>query len=232
VARRIGSINSHTGQHDDARHWQLEAMHWARLADADWITVGTLADMARLASEQRRPREVIDLATTAQRTAAPTATPRLKSMLLVREALGHAGAGDATSARATLRHARGLADQPRHDDDPRWLNYYGLADYACFEHRVALMLGDDAAAEDGARTALAMSDPVAYPRDNALDLVNLAAILAQRHKIDESAAVALQATTAAASVDSGRVKRDLHAVAQRLTPYRDEPAVAEFLAAV
>jgi hypothetical protein len=232
VARRIGSINSHAGQHDDARHWQLEAMHWARLADAEWITVGTLADMARLASEQRRPREVIDLATAAQRTAGPAATPRLRSMLLVREALGRAGVGDAPSARASLRRARGLAEQPRHDDDPRWMNYYGPADFACFEHRVALMLGDDAAAEDGARTALAMSDPVAYPRDHALDLVNLADVLAQRRKVDESAAVASQAATAAANVDSSRVKRDLHGVARRLAPFKGEPGVGQFLAQV
>jgi hypothetical protein len=99
VARRIGSINSHVGRYEDARHWQLEAMHWARLADADWITVGAMASMTRQASEQRRPREAIDLATTAQRTAGPAATPRLRSMLLVREALGHAGARDAKSAR-------------------------------------------------------------------------------------------------------------------------------------
>jgi hypothetical protein len=175
---------------------------------------------------------VIDLATAAQRAAGPAATPRLKSMLLVREALGHGGVGDAPSARATLRHALRLADQPRHDDDPRWMNYYGLADFACFEHRVALMLGDDAAAEDGARAAFAMSDPVAYPRDHALDLVNLAAVLAQRRKIDESAAVASQAATAAASVDSGRVKRDLRRVARRLAPFKDEPGVGQFLAQV
>ena len=229
LARRIGSINSHVGRYEDARHWQLEAMHWARLADAEWITVGAMASMARQASEQRRPREAIDLATTAQRTAGPAATPRLRSMLLVREALGHAGARDAKSARATLRHAGGLADQPRHDHDPRWMDYYGPADFACFEHRVALMLGDDAAAEGGARTALAMSDPVAYPRDHAIDLVNLAAVLAHRRKIDESTAVGSQAATAAANLDSGRVKRELRGVARRLTPYRDEPAVGEFL---
>jgi transcriptional regulator with XRE-family HTH domain len=232
MARRIGSINSHVGRYEDARNWQLEAMHWARRADAEWITVGAMASMARQASEQHHPREAIDLATTAQRTAGPAATPRLRSMLLVREALGHAGARDAKSARATLGRAGRLADQPRHDDDPRWMDYYGVADFACFEHRVALMLGDDAAAEDGARTALAMSDPVAYPRDNVLDLVNLAAVLAHRRKVDESAAVASQAATAAANLDSGRVKRELRGVAQRLGPYRGDAEVDKFLALV
>ena len=232
TARRMGSINSHAGRYEDARRWQLEAMHWARLADADWITVGTLADMSRQASEQRRPHEAVNLVTTAQRTAGPAATPRLKSMLLVREALGHAGARDATSARARLRRARGLADHPRHDADPRWLDYYGMADFTCFEHRIALMLGDHTAAEDGARTALALSDPVAYPRDYTLDLVNLADVLAQRRKLDESAATASQAAAAATGLDSGRITRGLHAVARRLDPFKDDPGVGPHLDAV
>jgi hypothetical protein len=112
------------------------------------------------------------------------------------------------------------------------MDYYGVADFACFEHRVAIMLGDNAAAEDGARTALAMSDPVAYPRDYVLDLVNLAAVLAHRRKIDESAAVASQAATAAANLDSGRIKRELRGVAQRLAPYRGDADVDKFLALV
>jgi tetratricopeptide (TPR) repeat protein len=232
TARRMGSLEFHAGRHDDARRWWLEALHWARLAESDLVSAGTMASMARQASDQHRPREAIDLATTAQRTAGRAATPRLTSMLLARKALGHAGAGDATSARAALRRARGLADKTRHADDPRWLDYYGMADFTSYEYRVALTLGDYAAAEDGARTTLSLSDPVAYPRDYALDLVSLADVLAQRRKVDESASVATQATVAAADIDSGRVKRGLRAVAQRLGPYRGDAGVDRFLALV
>jgi hypothetical protein len=232
AARRMGTLEFQAGRYEDARHWWLEALHWARLAESDLISAGTMASMARQASDQRRPREVIDLATTAQRTLGRAATPRLKSMLLAREALGHACAGDAASARVALRRARGPAEDARHADDPRWLDYYGMAEFACHEHRVAMILGDFTAAEDGARTAVALSDPVAYPRDYALDLVNLADVLAQRRKIDECAAVATQATVAAADLDSGRVKRGLRAVAQRLGPYRGDAGVDRFLALV
>lgn len=62
--------------------------------------------------------------------------------------------------------------------------------------------------------------------------MGLADVLAQQRKIDESAAVASQAAAAAADLDSRRVTRGLHAVARRLAPYRNEPAVGEFLAAV
>jgi transcriptional regulator with XRE-family HTH domain len=230
TARRMGSLEFHAGRHDDARRWWLEALHWARLAESDLVTAGTMASMAVQAADRHRPHEAIDLATTAQRTAG-RASPRLKSMLLTREALGHAGAGDATSARAALCRARGLADRPC-DDDPRWLNYYGLAEFTCYEYRVALILGDRAAAEDAARATVALSDPVAYPRDYALDLIHLADVLAQRRKIDESAAVATRAADAAAHVDSGRVTRGLRGVARQLSPYRGAAGVDTFLAHV
>jgi transcriptional regulator with XRE-family HTH domain len=232
TARRMGSLEFHAGRQEDARRWWLEALHWARLAESDFVSAGTMASMARQASDQHRPREAIDLATTAQRTAGRAATPRLKSTLLAREAMGHAGAGDATSARAALRRARGLADQAQHDDDPRWLDYYGMADFTSYEYRVALALGDHAAAEDAARTTLALSDPVAYPRDYALDLVTLADQLVRRRKIDESAAVATQAAVAAADLDSGRVTRGLRNVAKRLEPHRGNADVGAFLALV
>jgi transcriptional regulator with XRE-family HTH domain len=231
AAGRIGWLEFDAGRQDDARSWGLEALHWARLADADSVSVGAMAAMARQAADQGRPREAIDLATAAQRTA-KRATPRLTSVLLAREALGHAGAGDARSARAALCRARGFADRTRREDDPRWLDFYGMADFACYEYRVALMLGDSSAAEDAARTSLALGDPVGYPRNHALDLVNLANVLAQRRKIDESVAVVCQAATAAADVDSGRVVRGLRGVAQRLAPFKDDPSVAPRLDAV
>jgi transcriptional regulator with XRE-family HTH domain len=232
AARRMGTLEFQAGRHEAARRWWLEALHWARLAESDLISAGTMASMARQASDQHRPREVIDLTTTAQRTLGRAATPRLKSMLLAREALGHAGVGDAASARDALRRARGPADDGRHADDPRWLDYYGMAEFASHEHRVALMLGDFPAAEDGARTAVTLSDPVAYPRDHALDLVNLADVLAQRRKIDESASVGAQAGELSRDLDSCRVKRGLRAVAQRLDPYRGDAGVDRFLALV
>jgi hypothetical protein len=232
TAGHAGSMAFDTGQHDDARRWWVEATHWARLAEADAFGALAMASLARQASDQRRPREVINLAKAAQRTARHAATPRLTSLLLAREALGHAGAGDATSAQAALRHARGRADIPRSDDDPIWLDFYGKADFASHEYRIALMLGDIAAAERAARDGLALSDPFAYPRNYALDLIQLADVLAQRRNIDESAAVATQAAAAAADLGSGRVTRGLHAVARRLAPYGEEPAVGEFLAQV
>jgi hypothetical protein len=161
TARHAGSMAFDAGQHADARRWWLEAMHWARLTEADSVGIGAMAAMAHQAADQRRPREAIDLAAVARRTAR-AATPRLTSLLLAREALGHAGAGDATAASACLRRARGLVET-RHDDDPYWLGHYDEADFTCQEHRVALMLGERAEAEHVARTALRSAIPSPTP---------------------------------------------------------------------
>jgi hypothetical protein len=121
---KAGWLSFDDGRHDDARRWWLEATHWSKLTDADAVSPLALASMSRQATEQRRSREAIDLAQAAQRTAGRAATPRLRSMLHAREALGHAGAGDGASAHAALRRAREHAET-RHDADPRWLAFYG-----------------------------------------------------------------------------------------------------------
>jgi hypothetical protein len=152
-------------------------------------------------------------------------------MLAAREALGHAGAGDGASARTALRRARAHVET-RHDADPRWLDFYGREDFAAHERGCALALGDTAAAEDAARTSHALCDPIAYPRNATIAMIALADVLAQRHEIDESAAVATRAAIATADLDSGRVTRGLRDVAGRLAPHRDNADVGAFLALV
>jgi hypothetical protein len=69
TASRIGWLDFDAGRHEDARRWQLEALSWAQLADADSVRIGAMAAMARLTADDCRPRQAIDLATAAQRTA-------------------------------------------------------------------------------------------------------------------------------------------------------------------
>jgi len=228
TAAKAGWLSFDAGRHGDARRWWLEATHWSRLADVDSVTILATASMAFEASDQRRPREAIDLATAAQRIAGRAATPRLASLLLAREALGHAGARDAGSAHAALRRARDLAET-RRDDDPGWLAFYGPANFSLHEYDAAMMLGDSAAAEGAARAALALGDPVAYPRNQALYTIRLAAALVARREIDEGVAVASQAAAAAGALESARVTRGIVAISESLTPFTDDPGVRQFL---
>jgi transcriptional regulator with XRE-family HTH domain len=232
VAAKAGWLSFDADRHDDARRWWLEATHWAKLTDTTH-SLGTcaLASMGRQASDRRRPREALDLTIAAQRSAGHAATPRLTSMLNAHEAMGHAGIGDATRAHAALRRARQHVET-RHDDDPPWLNFYGPAEFAAQECLIALTLGDSAAAEEAARTVHALGDLVTYPRNYTLGLIELADVLAQRHKIDESAAIATQAAIAAVDLDSGRITRRIRDLAKRFEPLHGNPDVDAFLALV
>jgi hypothetical protein len=155
-------------------------------------------------------------------------TPRLRSVLLAREARGHAGWDDAASARDALRRAREHTET-RHDDDPAWLDFYGPADFANHERDAAQMLGDSAAAEGSAREALKLNDPVAYPRNHAFYLVRLSQVLVKRRQIDESVAIATEAADAASHLDSARVTRGIADTARELAPFRSNPNVSDFL---
>lgn len=216
TAEHAGWLAFDADQDDDAERWWTQAMKWSRLADTESVSIVAMSSMAVQASDQRRPRDVLDLMTTAQRTAGRSATPRLRSALVSRAAVGHAVQGDTRSALAALRRAREDIET-RRDDDPIWLDFYGPALFASHEHRVALTLNDFAAAEDAARTALALNDPVVFPRNHTLYLVRLAEVLVQRREIDEATAVAQQAATAAVGLNSPRVMRELRGVTQSLT---------------
>lgn len=213
----------------DASRWWGEALRWARLAESDSIGILVVTSMAGRTFDGGHEREAVDLSQPAMRMARKTATPRLTSLLLVREAVGHAKAGDRTNAQVMMSRASRLADHARHDDDPAWLDFYGPSDFAHHEHRAALMLGDHTTGETIARTALPLGDPVAYPRSHAIDLVTLADVLAQRGEIDESAALGTQAAKVASNIDSHRMTVALRELAGRLAPYQDEPNVHEFL---
>lgn len=227
AAEHAGWLAFDADQHNDARGWWLEAMHWARLAQADAVGVSTMASMALQASVQQRPRETVDLSQTAQRTA-KAMTPRLESVLLAREAWGHAASGDAPGAHDALRRACAHTEK-RRDDDPPWLDFYGPADFAWHEHHIALALNDLAAAESAAREALELNDPVAYPRNHALYLVRLSDVLVQRGEVDEGVATVAEAVDVASHLDSARVRRGITDTARGLAAYDSKPNVREFL---
>ncbi|MGH3900281.1 MAG: hypothetical protein ACRDTA_18960 [Pseudonocardiaceae bacterium] len=79
--------------------------------------------MSRQACELGRAREAIELAQAGQLAAKTWATPRLQSLLLVREALGHAQTRDGRATWHAFHRAGMLLSAGRHDEDPRWLAF-------------------------------------------------------------------------------------------------------------
>ncbi len=228
LTRRVGWLAFDAGQPAEARYWWLEAAHTARLTDDNRLFVATLHLMSRQAGELGLGREAIELAQAAQLAAKPWGTPRLQSLLLVREALGQAHTGDGRATWQAFHHAHTLLGSGRHDEDPYWLAFWDEADLAACETRAALHLGEFATAERSSRTALATVQPE-YARNRASYLASRTLVLVGQRSIEVAVATATQAVVATSEISSSRVTARIGQVRAALTRYSDQPTVAEFL---
>src|SRR5690348_942391 len=103
-------------------------------------------------TDPARARSTLYLANAARAAAGSAATPTLLSVLAAREAVAHAQSGDKEAARASISAARNWLDKGRSYHEPVVLDFWGAADLACHETRVALAAGDGRSAERAART--------------------------------------------------------------------------------
>ncbi len=228
LTRFIGWLAFEAGRQAEFRYWSLEAAHTARLIDDDRLFVATLRSMSRQACELGRAREAIELAQAAQLAAKPWGTPRLQSLLLAREALGHARVGDGRATWQAFHQAGNLLGSGQRDEDPRWLAFWDEADLAACEMRAALHLGELAVAERSSRTALVKVRPE-YSRNRASYLASRTEVLVGQRDIEEAIRTAEQAVVAASEISSGRIDARIDRVRVKLARYSDQPAVAEFL---
>lgn len=228
LSKYAGWLAFDAGRQAEARYWWLEASHTARFADDDRLLVGALRLMSQQAVDLDRVREATDLAQAAQQAAKPWGTPRLRSNLLVREAVGHARAGDKQATQQLFHQAEALLGAGPRDDDPPWLHFWDEADFACCEMRVALALGELPLAERCSRTALAAVRPE-YSRNRVSYLVYRAEVLVKQKTIEEAVSTAAQAVEGASDVSSARIDALIRRVRAELARYSDQPKVAEFL---
>lgn len=173
-----------------ARQWWLETCHLADLSGVPDSRVTALASMSLQAGgDPRRGSETVGLAQAARAAAGEQTSPTLLSVLAAREAVGHARTGDRAAATGSIAQARHWLDQGRRGDEPFWLDFWGPADLAWHETRVALALGQGTLAVGAARAALAANDAVAYPRNQVLYTVGLGSVLTRVGQFDEAIAV-------------------------------------------
>ncbi|MGH3905472.1 MAG: helix-turn-helix domain-containing protein [Pseudonocardiaceae bacterium] len=228
LTRHTGWLAFDTGRQAEARYWWLEASHTARFVDDDRLFVAVLRLMSRQAYELGQPREAIEVAQAAQQAAKPWGTPRLHSLLLAREALGHARDGDKRATWHVFHQAGTLLGAGRHNDDPSWLDFWNEADIASCETLAAQSLGELPLAERCTNKALAAVG-LAYPRNRASYLAKRAEVLIELRRIDEAVSTAAQAVEAGTEVSSARVDAGIDRVRAELARYSANPEVAEFL---
>ncbi|MGR8010395.1 hypothetical protein [Streptomyces hypolithicus] len=228
LALSVGWLAHDSGRFDDARSHYAEALATARASDDPALEAHAFSNSAFLARDTGRPREAVRAAQAGQRAARDLGSPRLLSLLTLREGGGWAGLGDRTGCEQALIRAKSLFARGAADADPEWMSFFGEAELAGLEAQCWSALGDWARAARHARRAAALQDPH-FTRNLALYSAELADDLARAGAPDEAAAAGQQVLDLLEQVQSSRIQTMLTATARVMTPHSRSPSVAPFL---
>jgi tetratricopeptide (TPR) repeat protein len=228
LALSVGWLAHDSGRFDDARSHYAEALATARVHGDPALEAHAFCNTSFLARDAGRPREALHAAQAAQRAAERLASPRLRSLLALREAGGRAGLADRTGCERALAAARRLFAAGACEDDPEWMTFYGEAELAGLEAQCWSALGDRARAACHARQAVALQDPH-FVRNIALFTAELADDLAHSGAPEEAAVTGSRVLTLLTRVRSARIRAILDGTARALRPHRSSAVVAGFL---
>ncbi|WP_214409506.1 helix-turn-helix domain-containing protein [Sphaerisporangium fuscum] len=136
-----------------ARHLYGEARDYADQAGAHelQVQVGSLLAMqaARLGRHQQgRAREALRFVAVAKEAARHWATPRVYTLLALRETSAHASLGDESASRSSMAAAWRAFERGPREDDPPWVDFVSEAELLSFEGRTAMAVGRPTAAVD------------------------------------------------------------------------------------
>ncbi|MGV2914875.1 tetratricopeptide repeat protein [Streptomyces alfalfae] len=231
LAISVGWLAHDSGRFDDARSHYSEALATARVADDAALEAHAFCNTAFLARDTGRPREAVRAAQAATRAARRLGSPRLLSLLALREAGGWAGLGDRAGCEHSLTRAHALFDRGASPEDPEWMSFYGEAELNGLEAQCWSALGDWSRAATHARRAAvtAASETPQFTRNIALYTAELADDLARAGRPDEAATAGLRALSFLDEVQSSRVQSMLATTARVLLPHRRASGVGGFL---
>ncbi|WP_406126521.1 tetratricopeptide repeat protein [Streptomyces canus] len=228
LAISVGWLAHDSGRFDDARSHYAEALATARVTGDDALEAHAFCNTAFLARDAGRPREAVRAAQAAQRVARPLGSPRLMSLLALREAGGWAGLADRTGCEQALARAQAFFERGLSDADPEWMSFYGEAELEGLEAQCWSTLGDWRRAARHAGRAADLQDPH-FTRNIALYTAELADDLARGGHPDESAAAGLRVLELLGEVQSSRIQTMLAGTARVLLPHRRAAGVSAFL---
>ncbi|GAA0901362.1 tetratricopeptide repeat protein [Streptomyces asiaticus] len=229
LAISVGWLAHDSGRLSDARSHYAEALATARVSGDAALEAHAFCNTAFLARDAGHPREAVRAAQAAQRVAERLASPRLLSLLALREAGGLAWLTDRGGCERALLRARTLFGRGPCDADPEWMSFFGEAELEGLEAQCWSALGDWKRAVEHARRAVALQNPH-FTRNIALFTTELASDLVAGGAPDAAAASAGRALGLLDQVKSSRIRRMLDDTARILRPYGRDAAVADFLA--
>ncbi|MGP8299869.1 hypothetical protein ACTPOK_18460 [Streptomyces inhibens] len=229
LARLAGWTHFDARQFSQARLYFSQALELAKDIDDRQFMANVLACMSLQSTYQDRPVDALALATAAQDHARATSgTPRVLSMLAMREAFAHATLGSRSGTHAAISEAHRHFERISHGDpDPSWVTYFN-------EHKLIVdtgiahgRLGEAEIAEPLIADAL-RRESSANRRGRAFHAFWLARTQFQQGKLEQACHTAMDALTPASAVTSERVTGHLREFSVQLSPHRREPAAVAF----
>ncbi|MCI3226520.1 tetratricopeptide repeat protein [Streptomyces sp. NP-1717] len=228
LAISVGWLAHDSGRFDDARSHYAEALATARVAGDPGLEAHAFCNTSFLARDAGRHREAVRAAQAGRRAAAELASPRLLSLLALREAGGWAGLGDRTGCEQSLGQAHTFFERGPSDDDPEWMSFFGEPELEVLQAQCRAALGDWSAAARHAYRATVLQDPH-FTRNLALYRAELATNLARAGFLDEAAAAGQQVLDLMDEVQSSRIQGMLAGMVRVLLPKRRTAEVGGFL---
>ncbi|MGA5584402.1 hypothetical protein ACPCIY_25325 [Streptomyces thermodiastaticus] len=230
LARLTGWTYFDARQYNQARAYFTEALQLAKESDDRQFMANVLACMSLQATYQDKPADSLALVTAAQdqaRSAVGT-TPRVLSMLSMREAFAHATLGNKADTHRAIGEAHRHFEQIRSSDpDPSWVTYFDepklIVDTGIAHGR----LGEAATAEPLIADALRREDH-SNQRGRAFHSFWLARTQLDQGRLDQACHTATQALEPASAVASERVTGHLREFYGQLAPHRQEPVALAF----
>ncbi|MBX6750390.1 MAG: helix-turn-helix transcriptional regulator [Micromonosporaceae bacterium] len=221
LAEYLGWMWQEAGDDDAALTWTGWAVEIAREAEDVEMSEYAAARRALVALYRRDAAQVVALT---ERPAA-TASPRVRWLSALREAQGHALAGDATRCLAALDRARALASRAADCSEPAVLGPAMASDrLAAVTGWCLYDLGRPGEAVPELRRAIATMAP--RTREHARFGVRLALAYAASGDLASGCALMAQLLDAVLQVDSATIRWDLRAFGQIIDRHHRDPDAA------
>ncbi|MGW2416763.1 hypothetical protein ACWCV5_31985 [Streptomyces tubercidicus] len=229
LARLAGWTHFDARQFSQARFYFGEALRFAKDIDDRQFMANVLACMSLQATYQDRSADALALATAAQDHArAINGTPRVLSMLSMREAFAHATLGSRGEAHAAISEAHRQFERiSGSDSDPLWVTYFDEYKLTVDTGIAHARLGEAVIAEPLIAQALHQESST-NQRGRAFHAFWLARTQLQQGKLEQACHTAVHALTPASAVTSERVTGHLREFSLQLSPHRTDPAAVAF----
>ncbi|MFE7133571.1 hypothetical protein ACFVIM_22205 [Streptomyces sp. NPDC057638] len=229
LARLTGWTHFDARQFSESRIYFAEALQFAKVIDDRQFMANVLACMSLQATYQDKLADAVALVKAAQNEARSSVetTPRVLSMLSMREAFAYAAMGSPLAHQAISEAQRQFAQVQAGDSDPAWVTYFDETKLIVDTGIAHGRLGEAAVAEPLIEEAL-RNETSANRRGRAFHAFWLARTQLDLGNLDQACHTATQALESAMAVVSQRVVGHLREFYAQLAPYRKSREVTSF----